>query len=181
MKSDLWAEYDKAQERLRAARERTALAQAEERAVEAEVASARNAIELAVAAPASTPNVKQAGTPKPRPATPLALPSMASLASASNEDGDGDENVSSVSIPRPAPDGIRQTLWEVIAAIPRDGVLRGSDLRALLGLSEGAVNTRLANAKQAKLIEAAGWGMYRLTEQGRTLQGQRLRIVNNEE
>lgn len=185
MKSDLWAEYDKAQERLRAARERTTLAQAEERAVEAEVASARNAIEQAVAAPASTPNVKQAGTPKP-PATPLPMPSMASLASTSNEDEDEDEdedeeNVPSVSIPRPAPDGIRQTLWEVIAAIPRDGVLRGSDLRALLGLSEGAVNTRLANAKQAKLIEAAGWGLYRLTEQGRALQGQRLRIVDNEE
>jgi hypothetical protein len=161
MKSDLWLEYDAVLERLRAARERTAQAQAEERALEAEVASAREAIERAVAVVA---------VPKADKKPKTVVSSFPSL-------GQGAAGLDEPSGSRPAPAGVLPTIWEVILAIPRDGALRGSDLREKLGLSEGAVNTRLANAKHAKMIETAGWGMYKLTEQGRALQGQHLRVV----
>jgi hypothetical protein len=190
MKPDLWSEYDKVQERLRAARERTAQAQAEEqrahermtqaqaeeRAIEAEAVSARAAIERAVAEAAPKPFEKKAKSATTSSAPPLdGFPSMANVRVVEPNAGDGAPSVS-----RPAPDGVRSTVWEVILAIPRDGELRGSDLREKLGLSEGAVNTRLSNAKHARMIETSGWGTYRLTDQGRKLLGQHLRVVNDE-
>lgn len=79
----------------------------------------------------------------------------------------------------PRPDGIRESFWVVVLAIPRDGETTMEDLRRTLGLSESSLNNRVSKMKNADLIESAGWGRYKLTEKGRWFVGQRLQVVSN--
>ena len=77
----------------------------------------------------------------------------------------------------PAPPGVRLSLWELLVAIPLDGAAPLADLRDALNLSEGALGSRVTQAKTVGYIEGAGWGRYQLTEQGRKLRQGGLRVV----
>ena len=64
---------------------------------------------------------------------------------------------------------LRPSLLSTIQAFPLDGErIRVFDLRRKLVLSVGAVNTRLKHCRQVGLIERVGWGVYRLTDVGKT-------------
>ena len=78
----------------------------------------------------------------------------------------------------PAPAGVRQSVWDVALVLPRDGHVGVEDLKEALGLSASALNTRITRAKQAGLVEAAGWGRYKLSEKGMKLRWQDPRIVS---
>ena len=77
----------------------------------------------------------------------------------------------------PPPPGVRMSLWELIVAIPLEGAAALVDLREALGLSEGALGSRVTQAKTIGLIEGSGWGRYQLTEEGRKLRQGGLRVV----
>jgi hypothetical protein len=80
--------------------------------------------------------------------------------------------------PQDSGHGVRPSYLEVIHVIPRDGDVKMDDLRkALPGLLDGALNTRVAKMKKAGLLESGGWGRYQLTDEGRKHHGQRLRVV----
>ncbi len=79
--------------------------------------------------------------------------------------------------PVPASLGHRPSIRETVRAIPRDGEIGTAELRETLGLSEGATYTRIQKAKRAGLVESAGWGKYKLTEEGKKLHGPVLKAV----
>lgn len=56
---------------------------------------------------------------------------------------------------------------EVLAAFPLDGALRFSDLEAALEVEGSALRSRIGKLKKMGLLESAGWGQYRLSEEGR--------------
>lgn len=63
--------------------------------------------------------------------------------------------------------GLPPSVRSTLEAFPRDGDTNLADLRAKFGLSTGAVNTRVAKAKQGGFIESTGWGRYGLTDKGK--------------
>ncbi len=79
----------------------------------------------------------------------------------------------------PPPPGVRASVWAIVLVRPREGDLTVEAMRDALGLSTSALNTRLVIAKGKGWVESAGWGRCRLTDAGRVLQGQRLKIVSS--
>ncbi len=82
----------------------------------------------------------------------------------------------------PAPDGVRQSLWELLLCIPVDGDVEMDTFRERFKISDGAINSRIAKAKKRKYIETAGWGRYKLTDKGKELVERRgLRLLEADE
>ena len=79
--------------------------------------------------------------------------------------------------PVPATPGLRPSIRQTVRAIPRDSDIGTAEVREALGLSEGATYTRIQKAKRAGLVESAGWGRYKLTEEGKKLHGPVLQAV----
>lgn len=81
----------------------------------------------------------------------------------------------------PAPPGIRSSVWELVLSLPLDDSVGMDQLRQTFNeLQDGAISSRVRNAKNAGLVESGGWGQYQLTAKGQELRGQRLRLVNDD-
>jgi hypothetical protein len=156
--------YREALERLRAAEDEAAavkarydnalaLATANQKTIEREVAELEDLLDRAIAIADQTPTAsvkpKQAGTP-----TPTTPP-----ASSGGSDGDGQPD---------APPYLR----EVLLAMPRDAETGFKDIMASLDIARKTLNTRLAKAKSKKwgLVKSAGHGRYELTDLGRQVR-----------
>lgn len=154
MSADLLAQYDEGRERLRLANEAEAQAKAAyDKAVNARKSEAAEVHRLRSA-------LKRAISGAP-PGSDLA-PLLALAA------------------PTP-PDGILQSLWELLLTIPADGDADMDVFRDRFPLSDGAINGRIAKAKKRGYVETAGWGRYKLTEAGRSLVARSgLRLIGAE-
>lgn len=75
------------------------------------------------------------------------------------------------------PFGHRPSIRATVRAIPKDGDITTAEIREALGLSEGATYTRIQKAKKAGLVESAGWGKYKLTEEGKKIHVPVLKAV----
>ena len=168
--------YKALSDRLTVARERTftlrtelEAATAEEQALAAEVACTETVIARALSLYKRTTDLdiedllglKDGKSPEPADASKVA------------ESRDSEED----STPEP-PGGIRPSFYQMLLLIPIDGHVTKDALRAGLNISNGALTTRIAKAKQAGLIETAGWGEYRLTQKAKDLMAPRLRVVH---
>ena len=71
----------------------------------------------------------------------------------------------------------RPSIRATVRVIPLDGDIGTAQIREALGLSEGATHTRLTKAKRAGLVVSAGWGRYKLTEEGKKIHGPVLKAV----
>jgi len=89
-----------------------------------------------------------------------------------------------LSEPPSRPPQVRQSYWDLMVLIPKDGDIGMEEVRnsfmgpdGVVRLSRKAINTRLSKAKRAGLIETAGWGRYKLTEKGKRLMWPPLAVV----
>jgi len=168
MGTELLEQYDEQRERVRVAEEAEAKAKAvydkakdARKAAEAELHLLRSRLERAISG----------------------------AGSGGGEDPSDAQDDSALSAPKPVepttpppPDGIRQSLWELLLTIPPDGDVDMDVLRERFDLSDGAISSRVSKAKKRKYVESAGWGRYKLTEKGKELVERRgLRLLEVDE
>ena len=173
MSSELLNEYDKLRERLREAQDRAAVARARheealqaQRAIEDRLIEVRTAIARAIDI-ADEPPTMIAVNPEPADRLDVSTPK--------------ERAQPTTSAPTPSaanPIKVSPSLKELIFAFPRDNDTGHEALREVLGgLAYAATHTRIHKAKKRGLVESAGWGRYRLTETGRNIYDQRLRLL----
>lgn len=72
---------------------------------------------------------------------------------------------------------LRPSIRDTVEAFPVDGDVKVAELKKLLNLSEGAVNTRLKLCRKEGLVDRVEWGRYALTEKGKKVRAPRLHAV----
>lgn len=161
--------YDRIREHLGELRVKTAAAKAaydaalsEEKAVEHEFVATREALDALLGSAAGT-----RGDPTDASGTDVLDEMLGTKPS--------DSGIAPEAIP-PAPHGVRPSFWELVY-IMRNGEIDKGKIRDRLKVSDSALATRIQKAKKAGVIETAGWGRYRLTEEGRKIVSPGLRVV----
>ena len=192
MGNDLLSTYDRLRDLLVTAQAKTRAAKAEydkalahEQDVAADLTRTRDALQAAL----STPGAPSDSCATPAAASDGTVSTGDSTASTSDGASTGQQSAgdagnaaqqdgAQVAPTPPAPAGVTQSIWELILVIPRDGDVSMDDLREKFNITDAAINNRVTKAKKAGFVGSAGWGRYCLTDKGKKLQEQRLRVVN---